>query len=1034
MRKLIAFLSMLLVATAQVSGQSTLQHPAKVQVKPNDTTTYVDTLRIWGGMQAGAGGAVQIINQDGSLNINSSSVPAGSITFGMWDDNGCSSGQIPKWSGSAWACDTDIIGGGGGGGTLSSISLVMPSAIFDISPGTLTADGTFTVTFDTQTANTLFAGPTSGGAATPTFRALVAADLPSAVLLSSDNETITGSWRFNANTVFGDSVTAQQLIHIYKGSAQAGLAIEKGDETERWDIVANTSGLQVVEATGGLAPLTFKADRIGVFTSTPTAGYEVDINGDLKLSGNISVGSYFVNSLIPSVGDTYNIGDLTRPWAQAWISQINATVFAEATATIFGGYSIVGRNAGSTTAVIASGDTTIYLDKDGTSLPVSGDTWILIKSYDMSGSTTPKTEYIKLTSVGTCSGSGATLSCPWTVTRDATGLHGTDPAWNIGTPFMFLGSNGDGRIEFYAVSGIPRMSILRQGATAASATDIVRLGGLDGVAGMSGLTGRYGIFIGEGTTNYMKFQKNVGGGASDPADDLLEVQGTIKALAGQFGSNASNLVQVSSEGLDVGTGAVHGGKTSYASVTDGFWLGNDGGSYKFSIGDAGNYLTWDGVSTLTIAGNGAGLTSLNGGNIQTGTVTATQVAADTITAAQIAANAITASELAANSVTAADILAGTITATELAAGAVTATKINVTQLSAIAADLGTVTAGTITGATIRTAASGARVELTASPNALKWYGASGVLGIIDTAGLRLNADTTGSPTPAASYGFVHVLGDAGVSGLYAYEDLVSTTENRTLLLSNVGDTSSAPTHTLDNAIMLDTSASQDDYATFSSTTLRMSSYAGATNTAQTVLTAKAASFPATNSAKLTLLDTEGGSSVIELIADVFTIDANSGVLFALSTTELTLYPDLNVDSGVLFVDVSANRVGINDSTPSRALEVVGDTQITTGTLYISNTAGSAGTSTSGIWLGGVGVAHSNIAWQANENLMVFRSGNTPTQTTDSYGAVNLDANGYMDAAGGFRVNGTAGISFTVNPTTCTSLTVTNGIITAKAGC
>ena len=49
------------------------------------------------------------------------------------------------------------------------------------------ADGILSVTapgpgqqigLDTQTANTVLAGPTSGGAATPTFRALVAADLP----------------------------------------------------------------------------------------------------------------------------------------------------------------------------------------------------------------------------------------------------------------------------------------------------------------------------------------------------------------------------------------------------------------------------------------------------------------------------------------------------------------------------------------------------------------------------------------------------------------------------------------------------------------------------------------------------------------------------------------------------------------------------------------------------------------------------------------------------------------------------------------
>jgi hypothetical protein len=47
----------------------------------------------------------------------------------------------------------------------------------------------------------------------------------------------------------------------------------------------------------------------------------------------------------------------------------------------------------------------------------------------------------------------------------------------------------------------------------------------------------------------------------------------------------------------------------------------------------------------------------------------------------------------------------------LAVASVTADRISVAQLSAITADMGSLTAGTITGAVIRTSASGARVEL-----------------------------------------------------------------------------------------------------------------------------------------------------------------------------------------------------------------------------------------------------------------------------------------------------------------------------------
>jgi len=58
-----------------------------------------------------------------------------------------------------------------------SISLLMPS-IFDVTGSPASASGTFDVTLAPEAANTVFAGPVSGPSATPTFRALVDADVP----------------------------------------------------------------------------------------------------------------------------------------------------------------------------------------------------------------------------------------------------------------------------------------------------------------------------------------------------------------------------------------------------------------------------------------------------------------------------------------------------------------------------------------------------------------------------------------------------------------------------------------------------------------------------------------------------------------------------------------------------------------------------------------------------------------------------------------------------------------------------------------
>lgn len=99
----------------------------------------------------------------------------------------------------------------------------------------------------------------------------------------------------------------------------------------------------------------------------------------------------------------------------------------------------------------------------------------------------------------------------------------------------------------------------------------------------------------------------------------------------------------------------------------------------------------------------------------TGQITATQITDGAISTPKLAANSVTASQIAANTITAAQIASNAITADEIAAGAVTAAKINVTELSAITAVIGT----------LRTATTGARLEI--SSNQIRVYDGSNVL-------------------------------------------------------------------------------------------------------------------------------------------------------------------------------------------------------------------------------------------------------------------------------------------------------------------
>lgn len=103
--------------------------------------------------------------------------------------------------------------GGGGGGGVSAVALALPASVFTVTGSPVTSSGTLTGTFTVQGANTVFAGPASGGPATPTFRLLVAADIPAINLASAVTGVLpianggTGSSTQN----FVDLTTAQTV-------------------------------------------------------------------------------------------------------------------------------------------------------------------------------------------------------------------------------------------------------------------------------------------------------------------------------------------------------------------------------------------------------------------------------------------------------------------------------------------------------------------------------------------------------------------------------------------------------------------------------------------------------------------------------------------------------------------------------------------------------------------------------------------------------------------------------------------------------
>ena len=158
-----------------------------------------------------------------------------------------------------------------GGGTVTSVGLSLPN-IFTVSNSPVTSSGTLTGTLATQNANIIFAGPSSGGAAAPAFRSLVALDIPTltAVKISDFDTQVrlsrldqmaapTGSVALNSQKITGlaDPTAAQDAAtKAYVDATKQGLDVK---DSVRVATTANItlSGTQTIDGVSVIA-----ADRV----------------------------------------------------------------------------------------------------------------------------------------------------------------------------------------------------------------------------------------------------------------------------------------------------------------------------------------------------------------------------------------------------------------------------------------------------------------------------------------------------------------------------------------------------------------------------------------------------------------------------------------------------------------------------------------------------------------------------------------------------------------------------------------------------
>lgn len=258
-------------------------------------------------------------------------------------------------------------------GSVTSVALSLPS-IFTVTGSPVTTTGTLTGTLNTETENTVFAGPSSAGPSVPTFRALTSADIPALSYVTSVNVSggTTGLTTSGGPITSSGTITLAGTLDVANGgtgdTSLTAYALLAGGTTSTSAVqsLATVGTSNQVLVSNGASALPTWQSYIGFLYPTTNSSYG-GTNSSLSFTGTdeLIIGQAAGAALTSGNDNTllgYNAGhSLTTGTQSVFIGSGASSGTTTATNNVVIGYGSTANN-NSTNVIIGASDSATAAD------------------------------------------------------------------------------------------------------------------------------------------------------------------------------------------------------------------------------------------------------------------------------------------------------------------------------------------------------------------------------------------------------------------------------------------------------------------------------------------------------------------------------------------------------------------------------------------------------------------------------------------------------------------------------------------------